>query len=131
MSRATPLAAVERHYQIALLGLVTSGYLAVLTGGMLDRPAAILTALALLAHTLMVFGLLRWTPPKRFEGIAGLCYLAFFPIDWYFLSQDWIAAPIHLLLFLVALRLFTAKTPRDYRFVKTLALLQMLAAPFG
>ena len=128
MSRATPLAAVERHYQIALLGLVTSGYLAVLTGGMLDRPAAILTGLALLAQTLIVFGLLRWTPPKRFEGIAGLCYLAFFPIDWYFLSQDWIAAPIHLLLFLVALRLFTAKTPRDYRFVQTLALLQMLAA---
>ena len=128
MSRATPLAAVEHHYQIALLGLVASGYLAIVTGGMLDLPATVLTGMALLARTLMVFGILKWTPPKRFEGIAGLCYLAFFPIDWYFFSQDWIAAPVHLLLFLGVLRLFTARTPRDYRFVQTLALLQMLAA---
>ena len=128
MTRATPLAAVEHHYQVALLGLVASGYLAIVTGGMLDLAATLLTGLALLARTLMVFGLLRWTPPKRFEGIAGLCYLAFFPFDWYFFSEDWIAAPVHLLLFLGVLRLFTAQTQRDYRFVQTLALLQMLAA---
>ena len=125
---APPLAIVERHYQIALLGLVASGYLAIVTGGMLDLPATVLTGLALFARTLIVFGLLKWTPPKRFEGIAGLCYLVFFAIDAYFLSEDWIAAPVHLLLFLGVLRLFTAKTQRDFRFVQTLALLQMLAA---
>ena len=128
MSRSAPLKTVEHHYQTALLGLVSSGYLAIVTGGMLDLPATILTGLALFARTLMVFGLLKWTPPPRFEGIAGLCYLVFFAIDWYFLSEDWIAAPVHLLLFLGVLRLFTAKTPRDFRFVQTLALLQMLAA---
>ena len=128
MSRSAPLAAVEHHYQIALLGLVASGYLAIVTGGMLDLPATVLTGLALLARSLMVFGWLKWTPPTRFEGIAGICYLAFFAIDWYFLSEDWIAAPVHLLLFLGVLRLFTAKTPRDFGFVQTLALLQMLAA---
>ena len=119
---------VEHHYQMAILGLVASGYLAIVTGGMLDLPATVLTGMALLARTLMVLGILKWTPPKRFEGIAGLCYLAFFAIDWLFLSEDWIAAPVHLLLFLGVLRLFTARTPRDYRFVQTLALLQMLAA---
>lgn len=128
MTRATPLAAVEHHYQIALLGLVASGYLAIVTGGMLDVPATVLTGLALLARTLMVFGLLTWNPPARLERIAGLCFLVFFPIDGYFLSDDWIAAPVHLLLFLGVLRLFTARTPRDFRFVQTLALLQMLAA---
>jgi hypothetical protein len=126
--RASPLAAVERHYQIALLGLVASGYLAIVTGGLLDLPATILTGLALSARVLIVAGILRWTPPEWFEARAGLCYLAFYPIDWYFLSKDSVVATVHLLLFLGAVRLFTAKTPRDFRFVQTLALLQMLAA---
>ena len=128
MSRHAPLSAVEHHYQVALLGLVSSGYLAIVTGGILDLPATLLTGLALFIRGLMVLGVIRWTPPKRLEGIAGLCYLGFFVIDWYFLSDDWIAAPVHLLLFLGVLRLFTASTPRDFRFVQTLALLQMLAA---
>jgi hypothetical protein len=126
--RSAPLAAVEHHYQIALLGLVASGYLAIVTGGLLDFYATILTGTALVARLLIVMGVLRWTPPDRFEARAGLCYLAFYPIDWYFLSKDSVAATVHLLLFLGVVRLFTAKTPRDFRFVQTLALLQILAA---
>jgi len=128
IGRARPLAAVEHHYQIALLGLVASGYLAIVTGGLLDLPATILTGSALIVRFLLVFGVLRWNPPEWFEARAGLCYLAFYPIDWYFFSQDKIVATVHLLLFLGTLRLFTAKSPRDFRFVQTLALLQMLAA---
>jgi hypothetical protein len=126
--RATPLLVVEHHYQMALLGLVASGYLAIVTGGLLDTPATILTGWALIARILMLAGVLKWRPPERFEAQAGLCYLAFYPVDWYWLSRDSIAATVHLLLFLGVLRLFTAKTPRDFRFVQTLALLQMLAA---
>ena len=123
-----PLSPVVFHYQIALLGLVASGYLAIATGGLLDLPAVILTGLALTARAFMIAGVFRWAPQEWFEARAGLCYLAFYPIDWYFLSKDSIAATVHLLLFLGVLRLFAAKTPRDYRFVQTLALLQMLAA---
>lgn len=128
MTDRIQLRPVERHYQFVLLGLVTSGFLALATGGLLDLPTVILTAIALAARLLMVFGVLRWTPHERFEARAGFCYLVFYPIDWYFLSQDAINATVHLLLFLGTLRLFTAQTPRDYRFVQTLALLQMLAA---
>jgi protein-glutamine gamma-glutamyltransferase len=128
IAEASPLRVVERHYQLALLGLVTCGFLAISTGGLLDLPTVILISGALFLRAIILAGVVRWTPPRHFDAWASVCYLLFYPVDWYFLSRDSIAATVHLLLFLCVIRLFTARSARDFRFVQTLALLQMLAA---
>ena len=44
---ANPQLSVERFFQLSLLGLVASGYLAVAGSGYLDTPTVVLTGLGL------------------------------------------------------------------------------------
>lgn len=119
---------VERLFQFSLLGMVTSGYLAVVASGLLDMPTAVLTGLALLARALMVSGLIDLELPERTALWATLAYVLFYPLDYFFLSREFIAATIHLVFFLSVLRILTAKTHRDYLYVELLALLEILGA---
>lgn len=119
---------VERLFQFSLLGMVTSGYLAVVASGLLDLPTAVLTGLALLARGLMVSGLMEFELPEKTALWATLAYVLFYPLDYFFLSREFIAATIHLVFFLSVLRILTAKTHRDYLYVELLALLEILGA---
>ena len=63
MSRAA--ASIERFFQLSLLGLVSSGYLAVAGSGYLDQPTIALTAVGLLLRAVLVTGLARFQIPDR------------------------------------------------------------------
>lgn len=119
---------MERLYQFSLLGLLTSGYLAVVSSGLLDLPTAVLTGLALLLRGLMAAGLVEFRTPPKLTLIATLAYIGFYPIDYFLLSQEFIPATIHLVFFLSVLRILTAQTERDYLYVQLLALLEILGA---
>ncbi|BDC50047.1 hypothetical protein F183_A23630 [Bryobacterales bacterium F-183] len=119
---------MERLYQFSLLGLLTSGYLAVVSSGLLDLPTAVLTGLALILRGLMAAGLVQFQAPPKLTLIATLAYIGFYPLDYFVLSQDFIPATIHLVFFLSVLRILTAQTERDYLYVQLLALLEILGA---
>ena len=63
---------VDRFFELALLGLVTSGYLAVAGSGYLDAPTAVLTAIGLLLRGLLVTGLLRFQLSNRLTALVTL-----------------------------------------------------------
>ena len=119
---------MERLFQFSLLGLVTSGYLAVVASGLLDLPTAVLTGLALLIRGLMASGLIDFQIPEKGALYATLAYIVFYPFDYFVLTHDFIASTIHLVFFLSILRILTAKTQRDYLYVQLLALLEILGA---
>jgi transglutaminase-like putative cysteine protease len=121
-------ASVERLFQFSLLGLVTSGYLAVAASGLLDLPTTVLTGLALLLRGLMAAGWVDFQIPEKGALYATLAYVLFYPADYFLLSRDFIGATIHLVFFLSVLRILTAKTQRDYLYVQLLALLEILGA---
>src|SRR5580658_9123267 len=56
-SEANAAASVERFFQFSLLGLVSSGYLAVAGSGYLDTPTIALTGAGLLLRALLISGL--------------------------------------------------------------------------
>ncbi len=119
---------MERLFQFSLLGLVTSGYLAVVASGLLDLPTAVLTGFALFARGLMVSGLVDYQLPDKTALWATFVYILFYPVDYYFLSHEFLTATIHLVFFLSVLRILTARTQRDYLYVELLALLEILGA---
>ena len=119
---------MERLFQFSLLGLVTSGYLAVVASGLLDLPTAVLTGLALLIRGLMASGLIDFQIPEKGALYATLAYIVFYPFDYFVLTHDFIASTIHLVFFLSILRILTARTQRDYLYVQLLALLEILGA---
>ena len=125
---ANPLLWVERFFQLALLSLVTCGYLAVAGSGYLDKPTIILTACGLLLRALLVTGVLRFEISDRWVTILTLAYIAFYPLDYFFLAGGFLNATVHLVFFLAVMKILTARTNRDYLYTASIALLEILAA---
>src|SRR5713101_3554006 len=121
-------AAVEKFFQLSLLGLVASGFLAVAGSGYLDAPTSVLTACGLLLRGALAAGLLRLEFSERMVTVLTIAYIGFYPIDYQFLSRDFLTATVHLVVFLAVLRILTAKSNRDYLYTAVIALLELLAA---
>lgn len=121
-------ASVDRFFELCLLGMVASGYLAVLGSEYLDAPTAIVVGTALALRALLVTGAVRLPISDRM--VAGLvcAYVLFFPIDYYFVSREFLAATVHLVFFLAVLRILTAHRTRDHVFVAVIAFLELLSA---
>src|SRR5205823_74995 len=121
-------AAVEKFFQLSLLGLVASGFLAVAGSGYLDAPTTILTAAGLLLRAALVAGLLRLDISERTATVLTIAYIGFYPLDYQFVSREFLTATVHLVFFLAVVRILTAKTNRDYLYTAIIALLELLAA---
>ena len=120
--------AVSRTFEHALLGMLAAGYLAVLGSRMLDWPAALFGLAGLILRALLTAGVVRFQLPGRVTGALALLYLGFFPVDWNYLSHSFLLATVHMVFFLAALKLITAKTIRDFGYLKVVAGLELMAA---
>ncbi len=127
-SPANPTAAVERFFQFALWGLVVSGYLAVAGSGYLDAPTVILTGAGLFLRAVLISGLLRFEISPKLVVALTLVYVAFFPLDYLFLSRAFIQSTVHLVFFLAVIQILTSRSNRDYFFMAIIAFLELLAA---
>lgn len=119
---------VERFFQFSLLGLVTSGYFALAGTGYLDPPTLILTFLGLLVRAAVVAGFLRLEIPAEVVSIAALSYVAFFPIDLYFVSRDFLTTTVHGVCFLAIIRILTPRSNRDYIYTAIISFIELIAA---
>ena len=125
---SAPSAAVDRYFELSVLGLVSSGYLAVLGSGYLDAPTAVLAAVGLLVRVLMIAGLLRFEISGRVTAALTLGYIAFYAVDYFALSRDFVTATVHLVFFLAVIKVLTARATRDYVFLGIVGFLELLAA---
>jgi transglutaminase-like putative cysteine protease len=121
-------ASVERFFQFSLLGLVASGYLAVAGSGYLDTPTLALTGAGLILRALLIAGIWRFRISDSAARLIALSYVAFFGIDYTFLSRDFLSATVHLVFFLAVTKILTARTNRDYLFTAAIAFLELVAA---
>ncbi len=127
-AESSAAASVERFFQLSLLGLVTSGYLAVAGSGYLDQATIALTAAGLLARALAICGIVRLRISDRATTIATAVYAVFFAADYFLLSHDFLSATVHLLFFLAVMKILTARSNRDYLYTAIIAFLELLAA---
>jgi len=125
---ATAAVSVERFFQLSLLGLVTSGYLAVAGSGYLDAPTIALTGAGLLLRGLLVASMVRLEISERATTAATLAYAGFFLVDYFLLTREFLGATVHLVFFLAVLKTLTARSRRDYLYTAAIAFLELLAA---
>jgi transglutaminase-like putative cysteine protease len=111
-----------------LLGLVASGFLALASSGYPDRATVLLTVAALLARALATAGVIRIEIPQSVVTFAALGYVVFFPVDFYFLSKDFLASTVHGVCFLAAVKILTARSHRDYVYTGVVAFLELIGA---
>ena len=125
---AVPVSPADRFFEFALLGLLASGFLAVVGSGYLDTPTTAIAAAALILRALVVAGLMRLELPSGAVTAVTLAYVGFYPLDYFFISGALIPSVVHLVFFVAVVKILTAKTNRDYLFLKVIAFLELLAA---
>ncbi len=121
-------AEVSRYHELALLAMLASGFGAILASGAMDIPSSVLAGAAMIARAGMVAGWFKLKLPPVWVNAATLGYIAFYPLDWQYVSKDFLTATVHLVFFVAAIKLLTAETSRDYLLLKVVALLEILAA---
>jgi protein-glutamine gamma-glutamyltransferase len=137
---APPVAAVQRYFEISLYLLVSTGVISIISTGKLDRVSLFLPPIALVYKGIRLW---RGRGPEISHAVATwlvLAYFLVFPADLWFFSRGLaegapnptlysaLLAAIHLLLFAIIVRLFSARTNRDYGFLAVLAVAAMLAS---
>src|ERR1017187_4173390 len=122
------MSAVERFYQLAVLGLVASGYAGVALTGYLDTPTLVFMGLALLARALQIFGVIRLVLPARLVEMCALGCIVYYPVDYLYLSRDFLLATVHMIIVLAVLKILSARTRRDHFYALSIAFLELLAS---
>jgi transglutaminase-like putative cysteine protease len=115
-------------FEFSLLTMLASGYLAMAGSGALDWASLLAAGAAIVLRALRLLDVFRFDLPPRWISLATLAYILFFPLDYYVISKDFLAATIHLVVFVASVKIVSAQTRRDFFFVKIIALLEMLAA---
>src|SRR3984893_4331421 len=134
------LSALKRHFEISLYFLLLTGVLTLGATGKLDLVSIVVPPVALL------FKGYRWWRgmgpeiSNRVGGWITIGYFIFFPFDLWIISRALAAdtqnpglygallATIHLMLFAIIVRLYSASKTRDYLFLTLMAFTSMLAA---
>jgi transglutaminase-like putative cysteine protease len=119
---------VERFFELALLGLVTAGFLAVAGSGILDLPTVVLVAGGLVLRALLVLRVLRFELPVRLMNVITVSYVGFFVVDFFWVSGRLLESTVHLVCFLAVIKVLTAQTNRDYAYTAVIALMELVAA---
>lgn len=128
-SATSPLSsAVQRYFEIALYLLVLSGFATLLSTRGLDLPTALLVGGALLLRGYLLAIRRALLIPEAWTTTLTLAYVAFYLADYFLISGMFVGATVHLVLFVMVVRLFSTKRDRDYYFLAVIAFLMVLAA---
>jgi transglutaminase-like putative cysteine protease len=124
--------AVHRYFEVSLFCLVTVGFLSVASTGGLDPVTTVVVPIALIAKALRYRR--RREPELSPETVRTLTllYFPFYAIDFFLISGGWpdglIPATTRLVFFIALVKIFSARSNRDYFWLTLIAFLEVLAA---
>jgi transglutaminase-like putative cysteine protease len=126
---STPLpVAIQRYFEVALFLLVFTGFASLAGTGGLDLPTVFLVSAALVLRGYLLATRRSFVIHERWTTWLTLAYVAFYLADYFLLSGSFLNATVHLVLFVMAVRLFSAQRDRDYYFLAIISFLMVLAA---
>ena len=128
MKTITMAKAIERYFNVALYLLVLTGFAALASTGGLDLPAVVGVGLALALRGYQLLTRREFAIPERWTNILTLIYVFIYLADYFFLSRSFLGANVHLVLFLIVVRLFSLQRTRDHYMLAALSFLMVLAA---
>ena len=125
---------VQRYFEISLLLMLATGFLTVATTGKLDVVSIVVMSGALAVKLWSyVRGVDYSLGPKTVTRIS-IFYIFFYGLDFLIFASGpspidrMLAATVHLVLFTAVIKIFSARTYRDYGYLAALSFLMMLAS---
>jgi len=125
---APPAGSAERFFQWSLYILVVVGFTALMGTNKLDFLSLALVIPALLLRG--YFLLMHKTPAisERWTTSLTLIYFAFYAADYFYFSESFINATVHMVLFTMVIKIFSVRRDRDLMYLAVLSFLMLLAA---
>ncbi len=120
--------AVQRYFEVALYLLVLCGFGTLVSTGGLDVPTVLLVSAALLFRAYLLATRRALLIPENWTTTLTLGYVAFYLADYFVFSRTFVGATVHLVLFVMVVRLFSTRRDRDYYFLAVISFLMVLAA---
>jgi transglutaminase-like putative cysteine protease len=119
---------VQRYFEVALYLLLVCGFGTLASTGGLDLPTILLVVAALLFRGYLLVTRRIWLIPESWTTTLTLAYVAFYLADYFVFSGLFVSATVHLVLFVMVVRLFSSRRDRDYYFLAVISFLMVLAA---
>jgi transglutaminase-like putative cysteine protease len=120
--------AVQRYFEVALYLLVVCGFGTLVSTGGLDLLTILLVGTALLFRGYLLVTRRTLLIPESWTTTLTLAYVAFYLADYFVFSGLFVSATVHLVLFVMVVRLFSTRRDRDYYFLAVISFLMVLAA---
>ena len=125
---------VQRYFETSLLLTLGTAFLTVVTTGKLDLVSIVVVSLALLVKLWSHIRELDYSLSPRTVTRLSVFYIFFYVLDFVIFSvgptlmDNMLAATVHLVLFTVVIKVFSARTYRDYAYLATLSFMMMLSS---
>src|SRR6266568_8599940 len=120
--------AIRRYFEVALYLLAFTGFGTLASTGGLDLTTTLLVCGAFLLRGYFLLHGRTLRISERWTTLLTMAYIAFYLVDYFFLSASFLSATVHLVLFVMVMRLFSAQRDRDQYFIAVIAFLMVLAA---
>ncbi len=125
---ATPSATLQRHFEVALYLLVFTAFATLVSTAGLGAISVFLVSIAFLFRGYLLITQRTWLLSERWTSFLTLGYVVFYAADFFLLGGGFLNATVHLVLFVMVVRLFSAHRDRDYYFLSVIAFLMVLSA---
>ncbi len=123
-----PTGSAERFFQWSLYLLLVTGFMALMGTNSLDAPSIIVVIPALLLRGYLMLMRKSFTISERWTTYITITYFAFYALDYFYISQSFIGATVHMVLFSMVIKVFSVRRDRDLVYLAVLSFLMLLAA---
>jgi len=120
--------AIDRYFRVSLYLLIVTGFVTLASTGRLDTPALLLVSLALLYRGYLLVRGRTLQLPERWASYLTLVYVVFYVCDLFLLSSSFVSATVHLVLFIMVVKMFSVQRDRDHIYLAIISFLSVLAA---
>src|SRR2546428_12656602 len=110
-------AVIQRYFEVALYLLVLTGFGTLASTGGVDLPTMLLAGAAVLFRGYLLATRRTFLIPERWTTVLTVAYAGFYLLDYFFISGGFLNATIHLVIFALVVRLFSAGRERAFYFL--------------
>jgi protein-glutamine gamma-glutamyltransferase len=125
---------VQRYFEVSLLFMLTTAFLTVATTGKLDVVSIVVVCGALIVKLWSYIRAVEYSLAPKTVTRISIFYIFFFGLDFLIFASGpspvdrLLAATVHLVLFTAVIKIFSARTYRDYGYLAGLSFAMMLAS---
>src|SRR6266851_5409169 len=110
----TLAAAIRRYFDVVLFLLIFTGFGTLASTGRLDLPTVILVGAALIYRGHALARRRQVLLSESWTNLLTIACVGFFVADEFFITRAFLGAAVHLVLFVMLVRLFSAQRDRDH-----------------